>query len=252
MTDQSPILTKAQVTRYRGLKQTRNRKLEGLFLLEGVRLCEEAFNSSLKIEVCITERAFDKLAIPHNLTAYQATRWQIDQISDSKNPQGIICIARIPQQTTLPAPELGKVLLVLDRLADPGNMGTIFRSALWFGVTDILLGPACVDPYSPKVVRSSMGAVASLKLHASDDLTVSAATWVSAGGQVAALHISGTSLSTFQLQQGLFLIIGSEAHGVTTDLLRSATALAIEKQGSGESLNAAMAAGIALYELNRK
>ncbi|MCF6237456.1 MAG: RNA methyltransferase [Candidatus Marinimicrobia bacterium] len=251
MTDQPQTLTKAQVTRYRGLKQTKNRKQEGLFLLEGVRLCEAAFRSALKIEICITEKGFDKLAIPGHLSSYQATKLQLDQISDSKSPQGIIYIAKIPETTPLPTPEAGKVLLVLNRLADPGNMGTIFRSALWFGVSDILLGPDCVDPYSPKVVRSSMGAIGSLRLHFSDNLKNAAKDWQNAGGEIAALHMTGTPLSSFQPDQGLFLIIGSEAHGVDPELLKQSTLLSIAKQGRGESLNAAMATGIALYELSR-
>ncbi|MEA3287152.1 MAG: RNA methyltransferase [Candidatus Marinimicrobia bacterium] len=251
MSDQPHLLTKAQVTRYRGLKQGRNRKQEGLFLLEGVRLCEEAFRSNLKLETCIIRKNFDKLTIPNELVTYEATNTQLEQISDSKNPQGIVCIARIPDKRSLPSPEPGKILLVLDRLADPGNMGTIFRSALWFGVSHILLGPDCVDPYSPKVVRASMGDLASLKLHSSDDLKISAEAWKEAAGQVAALHMSGSPLDAYRPQQGLFLIVGSEAHGVAQELLDSATSLSIMKIGVGESLNAAMATGIALYELTR-
>ncbi len=251
MDPQTQLLTKAQTTKYRGLKQGKNRKQSGLFMLEGVRLCEEAFNSSLTLECCITRKNFNKLAVPEHVSVFEATQTQLEQISDSKNPQGIICIADIPDTLDAPQPKTGETLLVLDRLADPGNMGTIFRSALWFGVSNILLGPDCVDPYSPKVVRSSMGAITSLQLHSSPDLLASAQIWLQKGGTVAALHMEGTLLREYQAQAGLFLVVGSEAHGVEQELLKLSTPLSIEKQGKGESLNAAMATGIALYELSR-
>ncbi len=252
MTKTPQILTKALTSRYRGLKQAKNRKSEGLFLLEGVRLCEEAFQSSLELEACIIRKNFNKLTIPDRVTIHEANQTQLEQISDSKNPQGIICIARTPKTSGLPDPTPKKMVLLLDRIADPGNMGTIFRSALWFGVTDILLGPGCVDPYSPKVVRSSMGAITSLKLHFLTDLKTSIAEWKHAGGEVAALHMVGQLIQNYNLSSGLMLIIGSEAHGVQADLLADVTTLSIEKQGSGESLNAAMATGIALYELSKR
>lgn len=247
-----PILSKAQTTQFRGLKLAKHRRQEGLFLVEGVRLCEELFRSELKIDACITGKGFDKLSIPEDLTHFEATPTQIQQISDSKSPQGIICIAHIPQELRLPPPKAGKVLLVLDRMADPGNMGTIFRSALWFGVQDILLGPECVDPFSPKAIRASMGATAYLNIHFSGDLKISALDWKSAGGEVGALHMAGNNLEQYQPREGLFLIVGSESHGVASELLNLSTPLSITKTGQGESLNAAMATGIALYEISRE
>jgi len=251
MTNQPQILTKALTSRYRGLKQVKNRKEEGLFLLEGVRLCQEAFNSKLDFEACIIGKNFDKLTIPDQLILFEANQTQLEQISDSKSPQGIICIAKIPSPAPPSAPTAGRTLLVLDRMADPGNMGTIFRSALWFGVTDILIGPDCVDPFSPKVVRSSMGAITSLNIQFSSNLIASAQEWKQDKGEVIALHMTGTQLKQYQPHRGLFLVVGSEAHGVAPDLLALCHPVAIEKQGAGESLNAAMATAIALYELNR-
>jgi len=88
-------------------------------------------------------------------------------------------------------------------------------------------------------------------LHTSTDLLSSAQEWKAAGGEVAALHMQGTSLQTFKREEPLFLIVGSEAHGVDQDLLKISSPLTIEKPGSGESLNAAMATGIALFELSK-
>jgi TrmH family RNA methyltransferase len=250
--NQPPILSKADVARYRNLKQSKFREQERLFLLEGVRLCEEAFNSNLDITCCITVKGFDKVAIPAGLSQLEANQTQLEQISDSRNPQGIICIANIPKPSAFPSPGAKAIVLVADRISDPGNLGTIFRTALWFGVTDILLGPGCVDPYNPKVVRSSMGAIVAINLHFSDDLISSVTDWQKAGGNIVALHMSGEPLNAFKPKKGLILIIGSEAHGVDPELLELSRCLSIEKPGQGESLNAAMATGIALYELNRK
>ena len=253
MTPSSPTaLTRAQTSALRKLKQAKYRRLDGLFLLEGRRLCEEAFASDLAIETCLIETHFDQPVLPPGINMQTASATQIQQIADSKSPQGIICVARIPAEQPVPAPVTGKVVLALDRLADPGNMGTIFRSALWFGITDIVLGTGCVDPYSPKVVRSSMGAIAHLQLHTGKDLMALAESWQNTGGELAALHMQGRKLADFETERGLLLIVGSEAHGVASPLLALATPLAIPQSGRGESLNAAMATGIALYEFNRK
>lgn len=243
------ILTKAQTSSFRNLKQSKFRKQEQQFLLEGVRLCEEAFNSDLEITACITEKGFDKLDIPPGIFRYEANRVQMEQVSDSKNPQGIICIARIPESAHLPTPEIGGLVLVLDRISDPGNMGTIFRSALWFGVKHVILGPGCVDPFSPKVVRSSMGAIANLDIKSSEDLIQTIQNWKNGEGDAAALHMVGEDLKSFQPEHGLMLIIGSEAHGVDRNVLNASKPISIKRSGAGESLNAAMAASIALYEL---
>lgn len=251
MSTSPALLTNAQASNYRALKRSKYRRLEKLFLLEGTRLCEEAFKSNLSILACITTKGFDKILIPSAVEHYEATPVQIEQISDSKSPQGIICIAQIPPAKSAPEPDSTSLLLVLDRLADPGNMGTIFRSALWFGIKDILLGPECVDPFSPKVVRSSMGAIANLNIHLSENLLTSATAWKAGGGDVAALHMDGQTLHTFKSQKPLLLIVGSEAHGVDQNLLTLSTPLSIKTSGSGESLNAAMATGIALYELSK-
>lgn len=244
------LLTKAQSTSFRNLKRSKFRKQEQQFLLEGVRLCEVALHSNLTITACITEKGFDKLEIPLGLIHYEATRVQMEQISDSKTPQGILCIANIPSSGSLPGPEIGSLVLTLDRITDPGNMGTIFRSALWFGVKHILLGPGCVDPFSPKVVRSSMGAIAMLDIQFSADLIDSIQDWKQSGGDTAALHMVGEDLKTFRPEHGLMLILGSEAHGVDPEILNITKPLSIKRSGAGESLNAAMAASIALYELN--
>lgn len=251
MTSPPDLLTNALAASYRGLKRSRIRKQEGLFLLEGVRLCEEAFKSDLDIIACITAKNFDRIEIPEHVKRFDATPVQIEQIADSKSPQGIICVARIPEAPKSPSPGESDIVLVLDGISDPGNMGTIFRSALWFGIQDVLLGPECVDPYSPKVVRGSMGAIGSLNIHISDDLEESAEVWMRAGGELAALDMQGEPLQTFKKVKPLFLIVGSEAHGVAPGLLERSTPLAIERTGFGESLNAAMATGIALYALTQ-
>ena len=244
------ILTKAQTSTFRNLKQSKFRKQDGHFLLEGMRLCEEALNSDLVITACITEKGFDGLDIAPGITRFEATRVQIEQISDSQTPQGIICVAKIPESGALPAPDIGQLVLALDRIADPGNMGTIFRSALWFGVKHVILGPGCVDPFSPKVVRSSMGAITRLQIHQSTDLLTDIRHWNEDQGATAALHMVGADLRSYRPEKGLMLVLGSEAHGVDPEILNLSQPLSIRRSGSGESLNAAMAVSIALYELN--
>lgn len=244
------VLSKAQTSRFRALKQSKFRKTEHLFLLEGVRLCEEAFRSDLVIKAVIIHKDFDKLQIPENLSVFEANKTQLEQIADSRHPQGIICVAEIPDAGTLPHPDRDKLVLALDRIADPGNMGTILRSALWFGVHHLVLGAGCVDPFSPKAVRSSMGAIGYLTIHQSPDLIQSCTEWQEQGGELAALHMDGLPIEKATISgKGCCLVVGSEAHGVDKGLLKICPSLSIGGSGKGDSLNAAMATAIALYAL---
>ncbi|MCF7797456.1 MAG: RNA methyltransferase [Lentisphaeria bacterium] len=241
----------------RSLSQKKFREVSGEFLLEGVRLCEEALNSPLALTWFIHTQAHKdhplvKKARQRGLSVFPATQLQFSQFCDSKSPQGVAVVAKIPPPPELPVPAQGKIVLALDRLADPGNVGTILRSARWFGIRDVIFSTDCVDVYSPKVVRSSMGAIGYLQLHSDVDLERYARQWLEQKGQVAVLSMAGEDLAGYQRPDGgLLLITGSEARGVSAEVERLGKGIAIRRQGSGESLNAAMATSIALWHLTR-
>lgn len=241
----------------RSLTQKKFREISGEFLMEGVRLCEEALNSTLALTWFIHTQAHKdhvlvKKARQRGLSVFPATQLQFSQFCDSKSPQGVAVVAKIPPLPEPPVPAQGKIVLALDRLADPGNAGTILRSARWFGVTDVILSADCVDVFSPKVVRSSMGTMGHLRLHLGTDLETFARQWLEQNGQVAVLSMAGEDLAGYRPPDGgLLLITGSEAHGVSPAVERLGANLTIQRHGSGESLNAAIATSIALWHLTR-
>lgn len=251
-------LSRNQVKDLRSLAQKKYREFTGEFLLEGVRLCEEALTSPLRITQCIYthEHAENPLVLQarrRGIETFSANQTQFEQFCDSQTPQGLAVVAKIPTASELPVPEQStNLVLALDRLADPGNLGTILRSARWFGVQDVILSEDCVDAFSPKVVRSSMGAVCFLNLHRQINLKAFATRWQEQKGRIAVLSMAGNSLETFDRPKtGLMLITGSEAHGVDPEIEKLGTPLTIQPQGTGESLNAAIATSIGLWQLTR-
>ena len=135
------------------------RREEGLFLAEGVRLCREALSAGEVRSILATQAALDQ-----NPWLGQAGEVVVlspgvaQAISDTKTPQGVFCLCALPKEREPVFLPEGRYLL-LDRLQDPGNLGTILRGAEAFGVTAVILGPGCPDPFSPKVLRSTMGSV---------------------------------------------------------------------------------------------
>jgi len=217
--------------------------------LEGERLCKEILGSDVQVLQAITGPHFEAFDIPAEIPRVRATQQQINQISENKSPQGIICVGQIPLEKAIPEPSEKDLILALDRVSDPGNLGTILRSAHWFGAKHILLSPDCADPFSPKVVRSSMGAIGGVYLHRNTDLQAVLGKWVDQDGDVVILHMEGQSLDAYEVRKPLIMVVGSEAHGVHPNLLKYGRQLVIPGAGGGESLNAAMAASIALWEM---
>jgi TrmH family RNA methyltransferase len=149
----------------------------------------------------------------------------------------------IYEQRWSPAPS-GPLCVYLDGVGDPGNVGTILRSAHAFGASCVVLGPGCADPYGPKAVRASMGAIFSVDVSRAgpDELP----------GQLVGLVADAGEPLRGPLTGPVTLLVGSERHGLRPDLLARADRLASIPQAAGESLNAAMAATVALYEMSRE
>ncbi|HCN05374.1 MAG TPA: RNA methyltransferase [Bacteroidetes bacterium] len=162
-------------------------------------------------------------------------------MTDTATPQDIVALARIPERR-----QPGARLLVLDGLSDPGNVGTIIRTAAWFGVSDIVLHGHGVDPYAPKVVRSAAGAL--FRSNIIEELDV----MFDGRPILVSEPFGGAPPSQIADLPSWALVIGSEAHGVSDILRKRATQSVTIPGGHGtESLNAAIAASILLYEATR-
>jgi TrmH family RNA methyltransferase len=245
-----------KIKRIRGLQtQAKLRRKELAYVVEGVRLLEEVVSAGQTPEIVIYTEDLDQRGtqlVEHfhqlDINLEEVTKEVFKSACQTESPQGILAV--LPQ-TTLPVPDLLDFVLIADQIRDPGNLGTLLRTAHAAGVQLVLLTPGTVDPYSPKVVRSGMGAHFNLPIVVCswDDLPR-----FSEGIILFGSHMTlGTSLWETDLQPPLGLIIGGEAFGLGEEARKLVDAwVTIPMQGNTESLNASAAGAVLLFEVFRQ
>ena len=231
------------------------RRRFGLFAVEGIRILEEALQSAFEPEWVIYTEDLDQRG-RQLLENYQALHIPCDPVttevleaaSDTETPQGMLGVFPL---VSLPLPPSPRLLVILDSLRDPGNLGTLMRTSLAANVDGLLLSPGSVDPFSPKVVRSAAGAHFKLPVHN--------ATWSEIADMTQDLPLllaemeKGPSLWETDLTGPVGIILGSEAHGPGPEARELAsTSVHIPISSSIESLNAAVAGAVLLFEINRQ
>jgi TrmH family RNA methyltransferase len=176
---------------------------------------------------------------------------QFKQLADTETPQGILGVVPIVQNVVPPtAPGRQEKAIYLHEIQDPGNLGTILRTLAWFGGFRLLLSPGSVDPYNPKAVRASLGAL----FHVPLELDVAAASLTTRFQHIASLDLQGESTRTAGFADFECYLFGNEARGLPGDMssMLKATRFAISGSGVLESLNLATAVNICAYELSQR
>ncbi|MBT3817078.1 MAG: RNA methyltransferase [Candidatus Magasanikbacteria bacterium] len=235
------------------LQQKKYRKEYQQFFVEGVKGVTDLLNSSYEAAaVCIEsgrEKDEDIIAIidiakEKKVPVQVLPGKDIKQIKSTDTFPGVMGIANMKEKQGLGE---GHVIC-LDGVMDPGNLGTIIRTADWFGITNIVLSENCVDPYNPKVVRSTMGSLFHVQL-IRDDLETRIGELKEKGYKTIGLTLDGESLD--KLPEGLLcLVLGSESHGVSKEVKPLLDAsYTIPGKGEAESLNVAVAGGIVMSKL---
>lgn len=253
------VITAIQNERIKALRKLREKKArqeQGLFLAEGPHLVEEAVKSGADLDLLVVEEGrlleyalfLEQAGCPHMVVS----RDVMEAVSDTRTPQGILATVR-PVLLPFPQEPTAQLLLILDRLQDPGNMGTVIRTADAAGADGVLLSSDCVDVHNPKCVRATMGSIFHLPLWETDDLPaaldrMTGSGWVSFCGQ-----LDGANFFERKVQgPRQALIIGNEAAGVREEVsARASHPVKLPMAGKAESLNAAVAAGIMIYDLAR-
>lgn len=221
------------------LTEKKFRKEFGEFLVEGIKAVDECISSGAEVvQIICSENLEDKYP-----NATVVTEQVFDYLSTEKTPQGVIAVVKIPQNK-LVAPVGG--CLLLDRIQDPGNIGTIIRTANAAGYKDIYL-INCVDPFSPKAVRASMGGIFYVNLHFG---TYEEVFGVLKDVKIITADMDGEDVFKFETPQNYCLCIGNEGNGVSEEVVsHSDYTVKVPMRETCESLNAAVSAGIIMYAL---
>lgn len=234
------------------LHQKKYRDEFGYFLAEGEHLVQELEKAAQQNPALKSSELFVTGQYQHWPSEFKKTLVsdkQMAHISDTKTPQGIIAVAPcLPTPARLTSVIRERVFYFYE-IQDPGNLGTILRSLAWFGNSRCLLSPNSVDPYNPKVVRSSMGAI----FHVPLELDVPLESLKQGFKRIACLDMHGKSLSDAAFQQQDCYVFGNEARGLPRDDLQKldAQTFTIPGKGAIESLNLATTANLCIYELSR-
>lgn len=247
-------------------RRSRVRNEAGVFIVEGLRMIREIPLERL-VRLYVTEEFYNKYKTEPIFSAKKefVSHQVFEYISDTKTPQGILAAVR---QYTYSEEEViikrenrdeaGRNrpahILVLDNLQDPGNLGTMFRTAEAAGVTGILLSRDCVDIYNPKVIRSTMGAIFRMPFVYADDMAASIEELKKQGIRVYAAHLKGErAYDKEDYTEGTAFLIGNEGNGLRKEIAQCAdTWVQIPMEGKAESLNAATAAAVLMYEVSRQ
>ena len=253
------MLSSARIKQLKSLHQKKFRRQENKFLLEGYRLIDQALSANTEIEeIWITKKSLDfsygknlidqieNKKIPWSIAPDKIIR----QISDSLNDQGIIALAPIPIYNQYKNPP--QQSLYLDGISDPGNMGTLLRTAVWFGIKSVFRSSKCVDPFNSKVVRSAMGAhfyFSHFEVISEDKIFND---YIKSGMEILGSDVEGCPIHTLNLSntKGWILILGNEAHGISKSACSMITTMVTLPGVKGmESLNVSVAGGILLHAL---
>jgi len=234
----------------RALKAKKAREDMGLFLVEGEVMLREALSSGLVPRALLSEAETElSSSFPE---AHTVPRSILEAVCDTKTPQPMCAAFELPALTPLAdAPDR---LAALDGVQDPGNVGTIWRTADAAGFQGMLFGEGCADAFSPKVQRAAMGSGFRLPAIPAEPLAPALAELRSRGYKIVASALDGGDFYPIpDLGERFVLVIGSEARGVSDEVRREADFLAkLPMRGRAESLNAAVAAGIMMYALMRE
>jgi len=254
----SPMITSSQNPKLKLARalmgRAKERREANAFVVEGVRLVEEAVKAGWKFQFALysdglSDRGQDlvKILIANRIDVEEVAGDLLQKVSDTDTPQGILAVL---EYTEIPTPDSLNFSLIADRIHDPGNLGTLLRTAAATGVQAVFLPPDTTDAFAPKVLRAGMGAHFRLPIYSLTWEEIKAHT---GGLEIYLADMDGTSCWETDLRKPMALIIGSEAGGAGEEARRLATQrICIPMMGDTESLNAAVAGSVLMFEVVRQ
>ena len=242
-------LKNPRVAAWRSLKEAKGRRQQQAFLVEGARMVSEALHSSFPVRAVLLREGFIPAdPVPEDIPVFSLPDHVFRSVCDTVTPQGIAAVLSLDAR-----PAEGSHLLALDGVQDPGNVGTMIRTAEAAGFTGVLFSRDCADLFSPKVLRSTMGSIFRMGFSFPDSLPDALRDLKEKGFSVLSSQLDGDPFfERKNVSSSFVLIVGNEGNGVSEAVSREAThRLRLPMSGRTESLNAAVAAGIMMYDLTR-
>ncbi len=251
------MLTQADLKRIRALQQKKFRAETKRFLVQGRKVVEELLGSAWQTEMILASQegaAFiQQAATTRKVPVHVLPEHELDRVGTFEKGNELVAIAVIPDQPKFRAPAGNELVLALDGIADPRNMGGLLRIADWFGVRQVICSQDCMEVYNPKCVQSTMGSLFRVQVRYArlyDELPQC----VAAGASLYFADMGGAPVFDVELKRPAVLVLGSESHGLSEAVrgLAEATVVSIPRLGKAESLNVAMAAAALCTEFARQ
>ena len=253
-------MTKNDIKFIQSLKQTKFRKENKMFVVEGNKLVSELLASDFKVEnVLVTETWLEKFPemAAGLLTSYDVVNAkQMEQMSSMVTPPGIIATAHTPSYNINPKDAENEFILALDGINDPGNLGTMIRTADWFGINKIVCSSDCADAWQAKTIQSTMGSIFRIQIMETDlrEFLLKTQNLNNSATPIYGALMEGENIFTKKIEKkNGVIIIGSESHGIREDVLPLVTSPIHIPRGKGsqtESLNASVAAAIIISTIH--
>lgn len=245
------MLSKSQISFIKSLHQKKYRKENGIFIIEGIKSIEEFTQSNYQIHSIYYLAQYHSLlpALSANIKLFEVNNAELDKISTLQTPQGILALIHLPEPPVFDISVLKNTFtLVLDGVQDPGNMGTIIRTADWFGFKQVICSTNCVEVYNPKTVQATMGSLSRVNVFYEDLPSVLKNVKVPIFGAV----LNGKSMYKSDWGKEGIVILGNEGQGISPEVMKLITnPVTIPRVGGAESLNVAISAAILCAEISR-
>lgn len=239
------------------LKSSKERYEKGVYVVEGIRMFKEIPKEDI-ISVFVSENAFEKhedIINDTKIEPYILPDKLYSGISDTITPQGIMAVVKMKERTLDEVLDNGTTpfIIITEKLQDPGNMGTIIRTAEGAGVTGIIVSKDSVDIYNPKTIRSTMGSIFRVPIYVSDNLVEDIAYTKKKGINIYAAHLNGEDFYSKDFTSACGFLIGNEGNGLSDEISNMADELIrIPMCGKVESLNAGTSTAVITYEVLRQ
>lgn len=233
------------------LHQKKYRKEYNEFIVEGLKGVEEALRSDAEINFIIIEdkrkdeAEFKKIVEKTKADIHYCARKDIGEIKTTDTFPGVLAVVRQSEVEL----DTSKPIICLDGIKDPGNLGTIIRTADWFGVVNILLSEDCVDLYNEKVVRGSMGSIFHVNALEVNNIIAELENLTQAGYNIVCLTMTGKNINKLKPKDKTIYVFGSESHGIREEILEMGEQYSISGEGQAESLNVGVSVGVVLSKI---